>query len=437
MSFRKIFTQHIHEEKCHSLSFYQKNGGYEQARKSLHDWQPDDLIETVKAANLRGRGGAGFPTGVKWGFVPKNTDKPKYLAVNADESEPGTFKDRLIMEKNPHLLLEGIIISCKAVGIHHAYIYIRGEFVFAANRLQNAIDRAYSEGILGENCLGSDFTLDVTLHRGAGAYICGEETGMLSSLEGDRGQPKLKPPFPAVEGLFGCPTVVNNVETLANLPYILEIGAEAYGKIGPEKSPGPKLFCVSGHVEKPGVFELPMGISLRTLIDEHAGGVWKGRKLKAVIPGGSSAHVLRADECDVDMDIESLAAAGTMLGSAGVIVMDETTCMVDALLNIMRFYHHESCGQCTPCREGTGWLEKIAHRIAIGEGRMEDMDLVTEVFDRMVGKTICALADAAAFPAESIVNKFREDFVAAIENGGSPAWIKRHPASTGGAATHV
>ena len=437
MSFRKIFTQHIHEEKCHSLSFYQKNGGYEQARKSLHDWQPDDLIETVKAANLRGRGGAGFPTGVKWGFVPKNTDKPKYLAVNADESEPGTFKDRLIMEKNPHLLLEGIIISCKAVGIHHAYIYIRGEFVFAANRLQNAIDRAYSEGILGENCLGSDFTLDVTLHRGAGAYICGEETGMLSSLEGDRGQPKLKPPFPAVEGLFGCPTVVNNVETLANLPYILEIGAEAYGKIGPEKSPGPKLFCVSGHVEKPGVFELPMGISLRTLIDEHAGGVWKGRKLKAVIPGGSSAHVLRADECDVDMDIESLAAAGTMLGSAGVIVMDETTCMVDALLNIMRFYHHESCGQCTPCREGTGWLEKIAHRIAIGEGRMEDMDLVTEVCDRMVGKTICALADAAAFPAESIVNKFREDFVAAIENGGSPAWIKRHSASTGGAGAHV
>ncbi|NCG12271.1 MAG: NADH-quinone oxidoreductase subunit NuoF [Planctomycetia bacterium] len=437
MSFRKIFTQHIHEDKCHSLSFYQKNGGYEQARKSLHDWQPDDLIETVKAANLRGRGGAGFPTGVKWGFVPKNTDKPKYLAVNADESEPGTFKDRLIMEKNPHLLLEGIIICCKAVGIHHAYIYIRGEFVFAANRLQNAIDRAYSEGILGENCLGSDFTLDVTLHRGAGAYICGEETGMLSSLEGDRGQPKLKPPFPAVEGLFGCPTVVNNVETLANLPYILEIGPEAYGKIGPEKSPGPKLFCVSGHVEKPGVFELPMGISLRTLIDEHAGGVWKGRKLKAVIPGGSSAHVLRADECDVDMDIESLAAAGTMLGSAGVIVMDETTCMVDALLNIMRFYHHESCGQCTPCREGTGWLEKIAHRIAIGEGRMEDMDLVTEVCDRMVGKTICALADAAAFPAESIVKKFREDFVAAIENGGSPAWIKRHPASTGGAATHV
>ncbi len=437
MSFRKIFTPYIHEDKCHSLKFYQSKGGYEQARKALNDWQPDDLIETVKAANLRGRGGAGFPTGVKWGFVPKQVDKPKYLAVNADESEPGTFKDRLIMEKNPHLLLEGIIICCKAVGIHHAYIYIRGEFVFGANRLQNAIDRAYSEGILGENCLGSDFKLDVTVHRGAGAYICGEETGMLTSIEGDRGQPKLKPPFPAVEGLFGCPTVVNNVETLANLPYILEIGAEEYRKIGPENSPGPKLLCVSGHVEKPGVFELPMGVSLRTLIDEHAGGVWKGRKLKAVIPGGSSAHVLTADECDVAMDIESLAAAGTMLGSAGVIVMDETTCMVDALLNIMRFYHHESCGQCTPCREGTGWLEKIAHRIAVGGGRIEDLDLVTEVCDRMVGKTICALADAAAFPAESIVKKFREDFVAAIENGGSPAWVKRHPANTGGAAAHV
>lgn len=437
MGFRKIFTPHIHEDKCHSLKFYLNNGGYEQARKALHDWQPDDLIETVKAANLRGRGGAGFPTGVKWGFVPKQSDKPKYLAVNADESEPGTFKDRLIMEKNPHLLLEGIIICCKAVGIQHAYIYIRGEFVFGANRLQNAIDRAYSEGILGDRCLDSDFKLDVTVHRGAGAYICGEETGMLTSIEGDRGQPKLKPPFPAIEGLFGCPTVVNNVETLANLPYILEIGADEYRKIGPEKSPGPKLFCVSGHVEKPGVFELPMGVSLRTLIDEHAGGVWKGRKLKAVIPGGSSAHVLRADECDVDMDIESLAAAGTMLGSAGVIVMDETTCMVDALLNIMRFYHHESCGQCTPCREGTGWLEKIAHRIAVGGGRTEDLDMITEVCDRMVGKTICALADAAAFPAESIVKKFREDFVAAIENGGSPAWVKRHPANTGGAAAHV
>ena len=341
------------------------------------------------------------------------------------------------MEKNPHLLLEGILICCKAVGIETAYIYIRGEFVFATERLQKAIDEAYDAGFLGNNALGSGQRIDVTVHRGAGAYICGEETGMLTSLEGDRGNPKLKPPFPAIEGVFGCPTVVNNVETLANLPYILEIGADAYRAIGPENSPGPKLFCVSGHVENPGTFELPMGVPLRTLIDKHAGGVWKGRKLKAVIPGGSSAHVLTADECDVAMDIESLAAAGTMLGSAGVIVMDETTCMVDAMLNVMRFYHHESCGQCTPCREGTGWLAKITHRIAHGEGRMEDLDLIQDVCDRMVGKTICALADAAAFPAESIVKKFKSDFESAIQNGGSPAWKKRHPSVVGGAASHA
>ena len=436
MTFRKILTQHIAEADCHTLNFYQRNGGYSQAKKSLNEHQPDDLIELVKAANLRGRGGAGFPTGVKWSFVPKSSDKPKYLVVNADESEPGTFKDRVIMEKNPHLLLEGILICCKAVNIQTAYIYIRGEFVFATQRLQQAIDEAYEAGILGSDCLGSGLHIDVTVHRGAGAYICGEETGMLTSLEGDRGQPKLKPPFPAIEGVFGCPTVVNNVETLANLPYILEIGAEAYCAIGPEKSPGPKLFCVSGHVENPGTFELPMGIPLRALIDEHAGGVWKGRKLKAVIPGGSSAHVLTAEECDVAMDIESLSAAGTMLGSAGVIVMDDSTCMVDALVNLMRFYHHESCGQCTPCREGTGWLEKIVHRIAHGDGRMEDLDLVLDVCDRMVGKTICALADAAAFPAQSFVTKFQDDFVAAIQNGGSPAWKKRHPSAVGGTASH-
>ena len=436
MAFRKIFTQHNNEKNCHTLAFYKKQGGYKQARKALKKWEPDDLIEEIKASNLRGRGGAGFPTGVKWGFVPKNTKKTKYLVVNADESEPGTFKDRVIMEKNPHVLLEGILICCKAVGIQSAYIYIRGEFVFATQRLQHAIDEAYKAGIFGDDCLGSGVKIDVTIHRGAGAYICGEETGMLTSLEGDRGQPKLKPPFPAVEGVFGCPTVVNNVETLGNLPYILEIGATAYSAIGPAKSPGPKLFCVSGHVENPGTFELPMGVPLRTLIDKHAGGIWKGRKLKAVIPGGSSAHVLAAEECDVAMDIESLAAAGTMLGSAGVIVMDETTCMVDALLNVMRFYHHESCGQCTPCREGTGWLEKIVHRIAHGEGRMEDLDLIVDVCDRMVGKTICALADAAAFPAESIVIKFKDDFVDAIQNGGSPAWKRRHPTAVGGAASH-
>lgn len=432
MAFKKILTRNVGKKNCHTLSFYKKDGGYDQAKASVKKHDADELIDLVKASNLRGRGGAGFPTGVKWGFVPKQTDKAKYLVVNADESEPGTFKDRVLMEHNPHLLLEGIIICSKAVDIHHAYIYIRGEFVFAYRRLLEAIEEAYEAGYLGKGIFGSNFDLEVTLHRGAGAYICGEETGMLTSLEGERGQPKLKPPFPAVEGAFGCPTVVNNVETLANLPLILEIGADKYKKIGPEKSPGPKLFCVSGHVENPGTFEFPMGVNLLELINEHAGGVWKGRSLKAVIPGGSSAHVLRADECDVAMDIESLAEAGTMLGSAGIIVMDDSTCMVDALLNIMRFYHHESCGQCTPCREGTGWLEKIVHRIATGGGKREDLQMVQDVCDRMVGKTICALADAAAFPAESIVKKFPEDFTFAIEHGGSPARRNRKGTTVGG-----
>ncbi len=416
MSFEPILTKYRHEKDSHTIDFYRGHGGYEQAKKAIHDWAPDDLIEEVKKSNLRGRGGAGFPTGVKWSFVPKQTDKPKYLAVNADESEPGTFKDRVIMETDPHLLLEGIMISCWAVGINTAYIYIRGEMVHGYNQLVSACKEAYAAGFLGKGIFGSDFELDVTVHRGAGAYICGEETGMLTSLEGERGQPKLKPPFPAIEGLFGCPTVVNNVETLANLPFILEKGADHFRSIGPEKSPGPKLFCVSGHVEKPGTYELPMGVNLLTLINEHCGGVWKGRKLKAVIPGGSSAHVLHADECDVNMDIESLAAGGSMLGSAGVIVMDETTDMVDALLNIMKFYHHESCGQCTPCREGTGWLEKIVHRLHQGRGRKEDLDVVFDVCDRMIGKTICVLADAAAFPAMSFIDKFRDEFLAKCTN---------------------
>ncbi len=432
MSFQKVFTKHTNDPNSHTLEFYEKTGGYTWAKKAITEWDPDALIEEVKASNLRGRGGAGFPTGVKWGFVPKQTDKPKYLAVNADESEPGTFKDRLIMEKNPHQLLEGILISCWAVGIQTAYIYIRGEYVFAYERLEKACQEAYAKGILGERVLGTDFKCDVTVHRGAGAYICGEETGMLTSLEGERGQPKLKPPFPAIEGLFRCPTVVNNVETLANLPYIIEVGAEAYKKVGPEQSPGPKLFCVSGHVEKPGTYELPMGVNLLELINDHCGGVWKGRKLKAVIPGGSSAHVLHADECDVALDIESLAEAGSMLGSSGIIVMDDQTCMVNALLNVMRFYHHESCGQCTPCREGTGWLEKIVHRIAYGGGKPEDLKVIDDVCDRMVGKTICVLADAAAFPAWSFTQKFREEFIHCIEHGGSPEVKRRHPDRIGG-----
>jgi NADH-quinone oxidoreductase subunit F len=416
-SFEKVLLKHVDQPNSHALEFYLGHGGYEGARKALTKHQPDEIIEIVKKSNLRGRGGAGFPCGMKWSFVPKSTAKPKYLVVNADESEPGTFKDRVIIERDPHQLLEGILIAAYAIGSHCAYIYIRGEFVEGYRRLVKAVDEAYEAGFLGKSIFGGAFHLDVTVHRGAGAYICGEETGLLSSLEGGRGLPRIKPPFPAVEGLFRCPTVVNNVETLANLPHILLRGADWFRAIGPETGPGPKLLCVSGHVNRPGTYEVPLGIKLLDLINDLAGGVWKGRRLKAVIPGGSSAKVLKADECDIAMDFDALAKADTMLGSGGVIVMDETTDMVDALYNILRFYHHESCGQCTPCREGTGWLEKIVGRIRAGHGRSDDLDLLLNICDQMCGKTICVLADAAAFPCMSIVKKFRAEFEARIGSG--------------------
>jgi NADH-quinone oxidoreductase subunit F len=415
--FEKVLLAHVGEAGSETLDFYLGHGGYEGARKAITGHRPDEVIDIVKRSNLRGRGGAGFPCGMKWSFVPKTSPKPKYLVVNADESEPGTFKDRVLIERDPHAIIEGIIIASYAVGAHTSYLYIRGEFVHGFRVLEKAVAEAYARGFLGRKVFGSDFDLELTLHRGAGAYICGEETGLLSSLEGKRGLPKLKPPFPAVQGLFGCPTVINNVETLANLPHILARGADWFRSIGPEKSPGTKLLCLCGHLERPGTYEVPMGINLRTLIDEVGGGVWKGRALKAVIPGGTSAKILTAEECDVAMDFDSLAQKGTMLGSGGVIVMDETTDMVDALYNILRFYHHESCGQCTPCREGTGWIEKIVGRIRNGEGRMEDLDLLLEICDMMVGKTICVLADAAAFPCESIVKKFRGEFEERIRAG--------------------
>jgi NADH-quinone oxidoreductase subunit F len=416
-SFDKVLLRYADHPESASLEFYLGHGGYEGARKALREHEPDQVIDLVKASNLRGRGGAGFPCGLKWGFVPKAARKPRYLVINADESEPGTFKDRVLLERDPHQVIEGAIIAAHAIQAHEAYCYIRGEFVKGHRVMSRAIEEAYEKGILGERVLDTGFRLDLTLHRGAGAYICGEETGLLSSLEGKRGLPKIKPPFPAVEGLFGCPTVINNVETLANLPHILTRGAEWFKSIGPEKSPGTKLLSVSGHVERPGNYEVPMGTNLSDVIHDLAGGVWKGRKLKAVIPGGSSSKVLAADEIDVPMDFESLAAKGTMLGSGGVIVMDETTDMVDALHNILRFYHHESCGQCTPCREGTGWLEKIVGRIAAGRGRMEDLDLLLDICSMMVGKTICVLADAAAFPCESFVAKFRSEFEEKIRKG--------------------
>ncbi|MCZ6793352.1 MAG: NADH-quinone oxidoreductase subunit NuoF [Planctomycetota bacterium] len=414
--FEKVLLAHVDHPDSRSLDHYRSHGGYETARRVLSELKPDEVIEEVKASDLRGRGGAGFPCGMKWGFVPKQIDRPKYLVVNADESEPGTFKDRVILERDPHQLLEGMIIAAYAIDSQVSYVYIRGEFVEGYRVMQKAIEEACAAGVLGDDVLGTGVRLDVTMHRGAGAYICGEETGLLNSLEGKRGLPRIKPPFPAVEGLFGCPTVVNNVETLVCLSHIFSRGVEWFKSIGPESGPGPKLLCVSGHVERPGVFEVPMGINLLELL-EMAGGVWKGRQLKCVIPGGTSAKVLRADECDVDMDFDSLAAAGTMLGSGGVIVMDETTDMVDALYNILRFYHHESCGQCTPCREGTGWLQKIVGRIRAGAGRPEDLDLLIDICERMIGRTICVLADAAAFPCESIVRKFRGEFEERIRAG--------------------
>ncbi|HXC50460.1 MAG TPA: NADH-quinone oxidoreductase subunit NuoF [Candidatus Limnocylindrales bacterium] len=399
---------------------YIADGGYKTARRVFNEMTPEQVLETVKESNLRGRGGAGFPTGLKWSFLAKGTGKPIYLLCNADESEPGTFKDRAIMDNDPHQLLEGMMISAWAIGCIDAYIYIRGEFAFGADVLLKAISEAKAKGFLGKNVFGTTRELNIHVHRGAGAYICGEETGLIESLEGKRAHPRIKPPFPAVYGVFGCPTIVNNVETLVCVRHILERGAAWFKGIGPDSGPGPKLYCVSGHVKRPGTYELPMGTPLMDLIFEHCGGMLPGRKLKAVIPGGSSVPVLKADECDIAMDFDSVAKAGSMLGSAGIIVMDDSTDMVAALRRIAHFYHHESCGQCTPCREGTGWLEKIL--IRLDEGRASEGDLVTldTVAKGMLGTTICVLSDAAAMPVRSFLAKFPEEFQAAARGGVAP-----------------
>jgi NADH-quinone oxidoreductase subunit F len=368
---------------------------------------------------LRGRGGAGFPTGVKWGFLPKNGE-PRYLLCNADEGEPGTFKDRLMMERAPHQLIEGMIISGYAVGSKKGYIYIRGEYMDSYNIIDTAIKEAYTAGFLGKNIQGSGVDFDLDVFRGAGAYICGEETGMISSLEGKKGQPKLKPPFPAIQGYLKKPTIVNNVETLAAVKYIIRDGADAYRKFGTEKSAGTKLFSVSGDVNKPGTYEVPLGYKLIDLINVECGGLKPGRKLKAVIPGGSSAPILTAEEAQrAKMDYENLAEMGSMLGSGAVIIIDDSRCMVDLLNVTLHFYHHESCGQCTPCREGTGWLEKICRSIASGQGRLQDIDLLDRVANNMKGRTICALSDAAALPTISFVQKFREEFEFFVREGRS------------------
>ncbi len=398
-----------------SLDDYRGTGGYGAFSKVLKEMSPEDVIEEVKQSGLRGRGGAGFPCGMKWGFVPKDIPKPRYLINNCDESEPGTFKDRAIVTSDPHLTLEGMMIAAYAINSNISYIYIRGEFYHEALILERAIHEAENAGLLGNNILGSGFNLKIYVHRGAGAYICGEETGLIESLEGKRGWPRTKPPFPAVVGAFGCPTVLNNVETLANIPFIISNGAAAFSSIGVERGSGTKVYCVSGHVKKPGLYEFPMGLPLRTLIYEHAGGITDDRKLKAVIPGGASMPVLTEDEIDVNMDFESLARIGTHLGSAGVIVMDETVCMVDACLNLSKFFAHESCGQCTPCREGMPWMQMILDRIEHGKGMNGDVDMLLEITNNIEGRTICAFGEAGSWPVRAFVTKFRDEFEAHIK----------------------
>lgn len=414
----KLLTEFYHLPEFQTLEGFKAKGGYATLPKALK-MEPAAIIEEVKASGLRGRGGAGFPTGMKWSFLPKNSD-PRYLLCNADEGEPGTYKDRMIMLRAPHQLIEGMIIAGFAVNSNKGYIYVRGEYTEPIESLKKAIQEAYAAGYLGKNILGSGFDFDLDIYRGAGAYICGEETGLISSLEGKKGQPKLKPPFPAIQGYLKKPTIVNNVETLAAVTYVLRDGAAAYKQNGTEKAPGTKIFSLSGNVMKPGNYEVPLGYPLMDLIMNEGGGMKPGRKLKAVIPGGSSAPVLTAEEAaKANMDYETLAGMGTMLGSGAVIVIDDSQCMVDMLDILSHFYAHESCGQCTPCREGTGWLSKILHSIIQGRGRLQDIDLLVKVADNMKGKTICALSDAAALPVLSFVKKFRDEFEFYVREGRS------------------
>src|ERR1700752_4648306 len=394
----------------HKIDVYLQHDGYKALEKALREMTPESIIDEVKKSNLRGRGGAGFPTGMNWSFVPKDSPKPKYVICNADESEPGTCKDRPLMEMDPHQLIEGIIIAGKAINAHHGFIYIRGEYRYLLDIVDAAIEDAYSRGYLGKNILGSGFDFDLVIHTGAGAYECGEESALMESLEGKRGNPRIKPPFPAVVGLYGCPTIINNVETLSAVPSIILEGGEAYANRGTPKNGGTRLLCVSGSVNKPGIYEIPLGMNMKKFIEEVAGGMRGGKKLKAVIPGGSSCPVFKADEIDIAMDYDAVAKAGSMLGSGGMVVIDEDTCMVDMARRIMHFYAHESCGWCIPCREGTSWLNKMLERFHAGFGGPEDIDMISELSKNMLGRTFCPLGDAAAMPTISIVAKFRNEF---------------------------
>ena len=428
-TFEPVLLRRVGKESGQSLAGYRADGGYQAIKKAL-SLAPDEVTKLVKDSGLRGRGGAGFPTGVKWTFLPKDHPGPVYLCVNADESEPGTFNNRILMEYDPHQILEGIMIAAHAIRCHTAYIYLRYEFGRSYRALDGAIRECYASNLLGKNIQGTDFSLDVYLHRGAGAYICGEETGLLESIEGKRAWPRIKPPFPAVEGLFRKPTIVNNIETLACVPHIIERGVDWFRSIGVPPDPnnprdagslGPKLYCISGHVNQPCCVELPLGITARALVDDFGGGVWKGRKVKACVPGGISMGFLSAAEMDTPLDFNGPLKVGCLgLGTAAVVVIDDQTSMVDVLFNCCRFFAHESCGQCTPCREGTDWSRKILQRIKAGEGTMRDLDTLTEISQTMgtiPGTTICGLADGAAWPIKNAIQKFRGDFEHYIQSG--------------------
>lgn len=427
---KKILLANDHIEGIRFLDTYRKNGGYTALEKALKSMTPEQIVEEVKTSGLRGRGGAGFPTGMKWSFLAKPEGVPRYVVCNADESEPGTFKDRYLMERIPHLLIEGMILSSYALGAKTSYIYIRGEYFYVARIVEQAIEEAYAAGLLGKNILNSGFDLDLYVQIGAGAYICGEETALLESLEGKRGNPRIKPPFPAIAGLYGCPTVVNNVETIAAVVPIVNEGGAAYAAVGIGNSKGTKLISASGHINKPGVYEIELGVPVEEFIysDEYCGGIRNGKKLKAVVAGGSSVPILptelilntAAGEPRL-MSYESLGdggfATGTMLGSGGFIVMDEDTSIVKNLYTFARFYHHESCGQCSPCREGTGWMEKILHKILHGHGTLADVDLLWDIQSKIEGKTICPLGEAAAWPVAAAIRHFRKEFEDFIRNG--------------------
>ena len=418
----KVISQRFGLPNSTSIETYMANDGYLAVRKAL-EMTPDAIIDVLKLSSLRGRGGAGFPTGMKWSFVPRNTGKPSYIICNSDESEPGTCKDRLLMENDPHQLIEGMLIAGKTVASNKGYIFIRGEYRYLIEIVDRALAEAYQHGFLGKNVLGSGWDFDLYTHTGAGAYECGEESALLESLEGKRGIPRLKPPFPAVVGAFQCPTILNNTETFSSVPVVIRNGGQWYADLGTPKNGGTRLLCVSGHVNKPGVYELPLGFPMMRLINEVCGGIRNGKKLKAVIPGGSSSPVLKADECDILLDYDSIAKAKSMAGSGGIVVLDEDTDIVGVALRTIKFYAHESCGWCIPCREGTTWLRKIMTRFHEGGGKHSDIDLIAELSNNMFGRTFCALGDAAAMPTTAFITKFRDEFEAYLKKKAPPANI--------------